>query len=84
MISILLTYSLVGAVAGVLAGLLGIGGGLVIVPMLVFCFEWQDIADSVRDCAEEAKGRCIISAGCEITPGTSVENMKAFSRTSAV
>jgi len=44
----------------------------------------QDIADSVRDCAEEAKGRCIISAGCEITPGTSVENMKAFSRTSAV
>lgn len=47
MISIVLTYSLVGAVAGVLAGLLGIGGGLVIVPMLVFCFEWQGIADSV-------------------------------------
>lgn len=39
--SILLTYSGVGAIAGVLAGLLGIGGGLVIVPMLVFCFTWQ-------------------------------------------
>jgi uncharacterized membrane protein YfcA len=47
MISILLTYSLVGAVAGVLAGLLGIGGGLVIVPMLVFCFSLQGIAGTV-------------------------------------
>jgi uroporphyrinogen decarboxylase len=27
----------------------------------------------------ESKGRCIVSAGCEITPGTSIENMKAFS-----
>jgi uncharacterized protein len=32
-----------GAIAGVLAGLLGIGGGLVIVPMLVFCFTWQNV-----------------------------------------
>lgn len=43
MYTILLTYSLVGAVSGVLAGLLGIGGGLVIVPMLVFCFSLQQI-----------------------------------------
>ncbi|TFG36487.1 MAG: sulfite exporter TauE/SafE family protein [Desulfobacterales bacterium] len=43
MFTILATYSLVGAVSGVLAGLLGIGGGLVIVPMLVFCFSWQQI-----------------------------------------
>lgn len=43
MISILLLYSLVGAVAGVLAGLFGIGGGLVIVPMLNFAFGWQAI-----------------------------------------
>lgn len=28
----------------------------------------------------QAGGRCIISAGCEITPGTTIENMKAFSR----
>jgi uncharacterized membrane protein YfcA len=45
--SIILLYSAVGAVAGVLAGLLGIGGGLVIVPMLVFCFTWQGIPDEL-------------------------------------
>lgn len=32
------TYLLVGAFAGVLAGLFGIGGGLVIVPVLIFSF----------------------------------------------
>jgi uncharacterized membrane protein YfcA len=37
-----LLYIVLGAVAGVLAGLLGIGGGLVIVPMLNFAFEWQN------------------------------------------
>lgn len=36
-------YIAVGAIGGVLAGLLGIGGGLVIVPMLVFCFELQNL-----------------------------------------
>lgn len=30
----------------------------------------------------EADGRCIISAGCEITPGTSIENMRAFGHAS--
>lgn len=43
MLTLVLIYLGVGAVAGVLAGLLGIGGGLVIVPMLVFCFTWQAI-----------------------------------------
>ncbi len=38
MITILLTFMALGALAGVLAGLLGIGGGLVIVPILVFSF----------------------------------------------
>jgi uncharacterized protein len=38
MLTTLLIYGLVGAVAGILAGLLGIGGGLVIVPMLVYVF----------------------------------------------
>ena len=45
MISILAIYSTVGAIAGVLAGLLGIGGGQVIVPMLVFCMARQGISD---------------------------------------
>ena len=43
MVEVLALYLAVGAVAGVLAGLLGIGGGLVIVPMLVFCMELQHL-----------------------------------------
>ncbi len=39
----LFLYCVLGAVAGILAGLLGIGGGAVIVPMLVFAFNWQGI-----------------------------------------
>ncbi|MFP5211875.1 MAG: sulfite exporter TauE/SafE family protein [Acidobacteriota bacterium] len=41
----LLTYVGLGSVAGVLAGLLGIGGGLVIVPMLVFALTWQGVSN---------------------------------------
>jgi len=43
MITTLLTYCAVGGVAGILAGLLGIGGGLVIVPMLVYVFALNNI-----------------------------------------
>ncbi|MDO9264911.1 MAG: sulfite exporter TauE/SafE family protein [Desulfosalsimonadaceae bacterium] len=43
MFSLWLTYILVGCVAGVLAGLLGVGGGLVIVPMLDICFTSQGL-----------------------------------------
>ncbi|BCS90120.1 sulfite exporter TauE/SafE family protein [Pseudodesulfovibrio sediminis] len=42
MITTYLLYIVLGAFAGVLAGLLGIGGGLVIVPMLNIAFELQD------------------------------------------
>ena len=41
--SIFLMYLVLGSVAGVLAGLLGIGGGLVIVPMLTFAFAAQGL-----------------------------------------
>ena len=47
MITLLVTYLGVGLVAGILAGLLGIGGGLVIVPMLVFCMTRQNIPPEV-------------------------------------
>lgn len=43
MLTSLLLYLVLGAFAGVLAGLLGIGGGLVIVPLLTFSFTWQGI-----------------------------------------
>jgi len=41
MITTLLVYVACGLIAGILAGLLGVGGGIVIVPMLVFVFSWQ-------------------------------------------
>ncbi len=36
------------------------------------------IRKTVSEDISAASGRCIISAGCEITPGTTWENMKAF------
>ncbi|HIE55038.1 MAG TPA: sulfite exporter TauE/SafE family protein, partial [Chromatiaceae bacterium] len=39
----LLWYALTGTLAGMLAGLMGVGGGLVIVPSLLFAFTWQDV-----------------------------------------
>lgn len=44
MVETLLIYLLLGAVAGLVAGLLGVGGGIVIVPVLVFLFQAQGIA----------------------------------------
>jgi uroporphyrinogen decarboxylase len=38
------------------------------------------IAAEVQSGWKEARGRAIISAGCEITPGTTVENMHAFEK----
>lgn len=38
-----LMYPISGAIAGVIAGLLGVGGGIVIVPILVFLFTAQGI-----------------------------------------
>ncbi len=43
MITLLLIYLGVGLCAGLLAGLLGVGGGLIIVPMLLFIFSWQKL-----------------------------------------
>ena len=44
--SVFLLYIALGSVAGLLAGLLGIGGGLVIVPMLTFTFTAQGFPES--------------------------------------
>ena len=41
MFSFIALYLEAGALAGILAGLMGIGGGLVIVPLLAFCFTLQ-------------------------------------------
>lgn len=43
---LLLTYLAVGAVAGLMAGLFGIGGGMIIVPVLVITFEILEFSTS--------------------------------------
>jgi MtaA/CmuA family methyltransferase len=43
----------------------------------------QMIKKSVIDDSKQSGGRCIVSAGCEITPGTSIDNMHVFSKTTA-
>lgn len=42
-----LGYLLLGAFAGILAGLFGIGGGLIIVPVLVFTFHAQGVSPDI-------------------------------------
>jgi uncharacterized membrane protein YfcA len=44
----LMIYLLAGAIAGLMAGLLGIGGGLVIVPALAMSFASQGFAEATR------------------------------------
>ncbi|GHD52285.1 hypothetical protein SAMN05216429_106185 [Marinobacter persicus] len=47
LLTVLLGYLGLGALAGVMAGLFGIGGGLVIVPALIFSFELQGISTDI-------------------------------------
>ncbi len=44
---LILTYLVLGAGAGLIAGLFGIGGGLIIVPALVFSFQLQGMSADV-------------------------------------
>ncbi|WP_027857464.1 sulfite exporter TauE/SafE family protein [Marinobacterium jannaschii] len=47
MLTTILLYLVLGAFAGVVAGLFGIGGGLLIVPVLVFSFELQGMSADI-------------------------------------
>ncbi len=49
MLTVIATYLALGAVAGILAGLLGVGGGLVIVPMVVFSLQAAGQVDFVQN-----------------------------------
>ncbi|MEC9314777.1 MAG: TSUP family transporter, partial [Pseudomonadota bacterium] len=42
-----LSFALAGVVAGFAAGLFGIGGGLIIVPILVTVFSWQGMSADI-------------------------------------
>lgn len=77
MLTTILLYVALGAGAGILAGLLGIGGGLVIVPMLTFSFTWQGIPhEHILHMALGTSMATIIL--------TSISSMKAHDRRGAV
>lgn len=42
-----LSFALAGVVAGLVAGLFGIGGGLIIVPILMMVFSWQGMSADI-------------------------------------
>ncbi|MFT6905483.1 MAG: putative membrane protein YfcA [Oleiphilaceae bacterium] len=44
---IIASYLIAGIFAGITAGLFGVGGGLVIVPILIFIFQWQGVTPEV-------------------------------------
>ena len=61
MLTALALYLAFGAVAGVLAGLLGLGGGVVIVPMLNYAFAMQGLpADKIQLMAVATSMACIL------------------------
>ena len=43
----ILLYLLIGSIAGLLAGLFGVGGGVVIVPVLIFVFRQQGFSEQI-------------------------------------
>lgn len=73
----LVVYLLVGGVAGVLAGLLGVGGGIVIVPVLLWVFRLNQFDESVV--AHLAVGT---SLGTIII--TSISSIRAHQRRAAI
>ena len=73
----LLTYCAVGAIVGLLAGLLGVGGGGVIVPILVYLLPHQGVSqDIIMHLALGTSLACIIFS--------SVASLRAHHRRGAV
>jgi hypothetical protein len=74
---VLILYLLTGAFAGTVAGLLGVGGGLIIVPILVFVFHRIDVADAVAV-------HLAIGTSLATMIITSISSMRAHHRRGAV
>jgi hypothetical protein len=76
-VSALLLYLVTGAFAGLVAGLLGVGGGLIIVPALVFAFRGFGFAD-------DSLVHLAIGTSLATIIVTSVSSMHAHHRRGAV
>ncbi len=68
---------LVGGFAGVVAGLLGVGGGIVIVPVLFHLFTVMDFADEVRM-------HLAVGTSLSTIIATSISSMRSHNRRGAV
>lgn len=77
MLTTLLLYLVLGAVAGVVAGLFGIGGGLLIVPVLIFSFTLQGMSPDVLTHAAVATSLATIVI-------TSISSMRAHQQKGAI
>ncbi|MCV6588784.1 MAG: sulfite exporter TauE/SafE family protein [Marinobacterium sp.] len=77
MLTALLLYLVLGSVAGVVAGLFGIGGGLLIVPVLIFSFELQGMSAEVLTHSAVATSLATIVV-------TSISSMQAHHQRGAV
>lgn len=74
---VLLTLVALGAAAGILAGLLGIGGGLIVVPGLAWWLEQQGASPSVTM-------KCAIGTSLAVMIFTSLSSVRAHHRRGAV
>jgi uncharacterized membrane protein YfcA len=76
-VTFLLAYAALGSVSGVMAGLLGVGGGLVIVPVLVWLFSLQGFDHTVI-------AHAAIGSSLATIVATSVSSSMAHHRRQAV
>lgn len=61
-------YISLGIIAGTLSGLLGIGGGVIVVPGFIWLFAYQGISDSIimHVAAGTSLAAMIVTAGCSL------------------
>lgn len=77
MLELLLIYALTGALSGTMAGLLGVGGGIIIVPALVFALSLQGVAS-------EATMHLAVGTSLAVIVFTSLASVRAHHRRGAV